>query len=396
MNQKQTPWGLIWTAIAVVAFAAVVVTFVVITVNNKKDPVAESGSKVDQCSESKGPSSYLNENVCASKIKGIVFQAEPDRSHVFKAVTYDHSPPIGGNHSAVWADCDGTVYDAAIANENAVHMLEHGAVWITYNADTIKAGDLAILKKLVDGQPRMALSPYPDLDSPISLQSWGYQLKVDSASDARVKDFIAILRYNPRPRRSTARSARIRSSNSTRAPSGTRSSTDMTLTESDPAPPAPTARPRVAVAMIAVIAVCLAIVAVAGGYLWGASGDSGPSALPSTTSVDAGFARDMSTHHTQAVTMAGYERDNTSDSALKLLAYDIETGQQFQIGQMAGWLDAWGLSRSTDAAQMAWMTADHMMHMDSDGLMPGHGDHGRDHRAACRRTARRWTSCSCS
>ena len=49
-----------------------------------------------------------------------------------RAVKYDTTPPIGGNHSPYWADCSGTVYSAAIANENAVHMLEHGAVWITY------------------------------------------------------------------------------------------------------------------------------------------------------------------------------------------------------------------------------------------------------------------------
>ena len=65
-------------------------------------------------------------------------------------------------------------------------------------------------------------------------------------------------------------------------------------------------------------------------------------ASPSTTSVDAGFARDMSTHHTQAVTMATYERDNTTDKGLRLLAYDIETQQQFQIGEMQGWLDSGG------------------------------------------------------
>jgi uncharacterized protein (DUF305 family) len=45
---------------------------------------------------------------------------------------------------------------------------------------------------------------------------------------------------------------------------------------------------------------------------------------PSTTSVDAGFARDMSTHHQAAITMAGYTRDNTDNSSIKVLAYDIE------------------------------------------------------------------------
>jgi hypothetical protein len=199
VNQKQTPWGLIWTTVAVVVFAAVVVAAVIWT-RSDKSTKTEGGASVGNCTEMIGsnPTSYLNELKCASQIKGITFKPEPNRSHVTTTVKYDTTPPIGGNHNPVWADCDGTVYPNAIANENAVHMLEHGAVWITYNRDTISSGDLATLKKLVDGQPRMAMSPYPNLDSPISLQSWGYQLKVDKASDPRVKQFIDDLRYNPK------------------------------------------------------------------------------------------------------------------------------------------------------------------------------------------------------
>ncbi len=200
VNQKQTPWGLIWTTVAVVVFAVVVVVAVVVTRKDSSGSKSEAGSKVSSCTDMTGSSAttYLNELNCAKAIKGITFKAEADRSHVTKAVTYDATPPIGGNHSPVWADCDGTVYPNAIANENAVHMLEHGAVWVTYNKDTISASDLAALKKIVNGQPRMALSPYPDLDSPISLQAWGYQLKVDKASDPRVSQFINALRYNPK------------------------------------------------------------------------------------------------------------------------------------------------------------------------------------------------------
>jgi uncharacterized protein (DUF305 family) len=140
------------------------------------------------------------------------------------------------------------------------------------------------------------------------------------------------------------------------------------VTATDERVAAAPSRGRTTVVLLAVIAVCVAAVAVAGGYLWGSNGTSS-SAAPSTTSVDAGFARDMSTHHTQAVTMATYERDDTTDKALRLLAYDIETQQQFQIGQMQGWLDSWGLSRSTTQSQMAWMNGHE--HLTSDGLMPG-------------------------
>ena len=40
------------------------------------------------------------------------------------------------------------------------------------------------------------MSPYPGLDKPISLQAWGFQLKVDNAGDRRIQDFINDLRQN--------------------------------------------------------------------------------------------------------------------------------------------------------------------------------------------------------
>jgi hypothetical protein len=111
-------------------------------------------------------------------------------------VAYNRFPPVGGPHDGTWANCNGIVYDTAVRSENMVHTLEHGAVWITYNPDTITPDDLATLKALVDGQPFTTLTPYPGLDSTISLQAWAHQLKVDSASDERVKQFISALRQN--------------------------------------------------------------------------------------------------------------------------------------------------------------------------------------------------------
>jgi uncharacterized protein (DUF305 family) len=120
------------------------------------------------------------------------------------------------------------------------------------------------------------------------------------------------------------------------------------------------------VVLLAIIA--LALLLVAGTLGWLVRGGSS-AAMPSATSVDAGFAQDMAIHHTQAVTMAGYERDNTSSSQLRVLAFDIETSQQFQIGEMQGWLDNWRLSRN-NPRPMAWMGHDHMA-MQVNGLMPG-------------------------
>jgi hypothetical protein len=184
VNQRQTPWGLIAAATAVVLFAAAVVVVVIATHKSSNSTDASNRYR-------------LPEVAAAKAIKGVSYHVEPNHDHVTTAVKYDTSPPTGGNHSQVWADCSGTVYKNAIANENAVHMLEHGAVWITYKPG-LPAAQVATLAKLVDGVDRMAMSPYPGLKTNISLQAWGYQLFVNSASDPRINDFIAALRLNPK------------------------------------------------------------------------------------------------------------------------------------------------------------------------------------------------------
>lgn len=193
VNQKQTPWGLIWSVVAVVLFAAVVVTVVVVTHKSTSGNATTTagGQKVDPSDPYRQP-----ELAAAKKIAGVTYRVEGEHTHVQGQVKYDSTPPVGGNHSGFWADCSGTVYDKAIANENAVHSLEHGAVWITYNAKMLPSAQLTELKKYVAGVDRLALSPYPNLKSPISLQSWGYQLAVKNASDARIAQFIATLKYN--------------------------------------------------------------------------------------------------------------------------------------------------------------------------------------------------------
>lgn len=118
--------------------------------------------------------------------------------------------------------------------------------------------------------------------------------------------------------------------------------------------------------LLTVIVVALVVLAFGGGWLL--RGGSSSVATPGVNSVDAGFARDMATHHLQAVTMAGYERDNTTDPSLKLLATDIETSQNAQVGEMQGWLDAWGLSRNS-TNEMAWMGPG--MGIGPTALMPG-------------------------
>lgn len=94
---------------------------------------------------------------------------------------------------------------------------------------------------------------------------------------------------------------------------------------------------------------------------------------PGDDSAEAGFARDMSQHHAQAVEMSLIVRDRTDDAPTRLLAYDIATTQQQQIGQMYAWLVTWGDSQARTGPPMAWMGHDMAdMSASADGaVMPG-------------------------
>ena len=116
------------------------------------------------------------------------------QTHVTGAVTYPQIPPVGGPHSPVWQNCG--IYDKPIANENAVHSLEHGAVWITYQPG-LPADQIAQLQALVKGQTYVLLSPYTGLPSPVVASAWSTQLKLNSASDPRLASFISTYRQGP-------------------------------------------------------------------------------------------------------------------------------------------------------------------------------------------------------
>jgi hypothetical protein len=136
----------------------------------------------------------------AAAIDGLVNYREenPDmltRDHQAGQLPYEVIPPVGGNHNGAWQNCQGNVYAEPIASEHAVHSLEHGAVWLTYRPD-LPADQVDTLAALVEGNDKLFMSPFPDLDAPISLQAWGYQLKVDNASDDRISEFIRTLRVN--------------------------------------------------------------------------------------------------------------------------------------------------------------------------------------------------------
>lgn len=137
----------------------------------------------------------------AGEIEGVVNyrETQPDmltRGHVTGPQQYEVTPPVGGDHNGAWQNCQGDVYREQIPSEHAVHSLEHGAVWLTYNPDLVTGGDVDTLAGKVEGNDYVFMSAFPELDSAVSLQAWGYQLKVDSVGDSRIDEFIRTLRTN--------------------------------------------------------------------------------------------------------------------------------------------------------------------------------------------------------
>ncbi|MFB7372290.1 DUF3105 domain-containing protein [Streptomyces sp. NPDC056222] len=111
------------------------------------------------------------------------------RNHVTTPVAYEMKPPVGGDHDQVWQNCDGDVYKTKIADMNAVHSLEHGAVWVTYSKKAAEA-DVKKLAEKVGKTPYSLMSPVDDQAGAITLSAWGKQVSVDSASDPRVDAFF--------------------------------------------------------------------------------------------------------------------------------------------------------------------------------------------------------------
>ena len=129
---------------------------------------------------------------------------------------------------------------------------------------------------------------------------------------------------------------------------------DPALDDPDPTPAPPTAgRPArrwLTAVLVSVIAVGLLAL---GGGLAVALGIGRP-AQPAEDSVDAGFARDMSRHHLQAVEMANLATTRSTDPDVLRLAFDIASTQTNQVGRMQGWLTLWGLPL-TSGDTMGWM-----------------------------------------
>ncbi|MEO6827595.1 MAG: DUF3105 domain-containing protein [Microbacteriaceae bacterium] len=140
-----------------------------------------------------------------------------EHDHLAGPVTYAITPPVGGPHNAIWMNAG--VYTKPVPTERAVHNLEHGAIWITYNPNLgatqlRELTDFVTKQTLIPEQEQNAagqnisgqanryidLSPWStnSLPSPIVISAWGHQLRVKTANDPRLQEFVNTFRHNPK------------------------------------------------------------------------------------------------------------------------------------------------------------------------------------------------------
>lgn len=122
---------------------------------------------------------------------GVQTFAIMERAHVEPPVLYAQSPPVGGDHAPIWQNCG--FYSTPIANENAVHAMEHGVVWITYHPD-LPTDQVNVLRRLAERQTHVLVTPYPELPASVVASAWNRQLPLDSATDPRLGQFVRAFR----------------------------------------------------------------------------------------------------------------------------------------------------------------------------------------------------------
>jgi hypothetical protein len=124
--------------------------------------------------------------------QGAVKYEVPSRNHVEGTVAYAQSPPVGGDHAGVWLNC--AAYPDPVPTENAVHSMEHGAAWVTYQPE-LPAAEIQELESLAGDF--VIVSPWPGLQAPVVVSSWGNQIELDGVGDERLLDALRAFRLGP-------------------------------------------------------------------------------------------------------------------------------------------------------------------------------------------------------
>lgn len=148
--------------------------------------LAGCGGSSTSASPTGGPTTAAPSMIATPEIAGVVVVNGLPHTHFLGVnLTYSHVPPLGGDHSPVPLTC--AVYTQPVPNENAVHSLEHGAVWLTY-LPSVNPASLVALDKIDPSY--VVVSPYPSQSAPVIATAWGLQLRVNTVDDPRLRAFV--------------------------------------------------------------------------------------------------------------------------------------------------------------------------------------------------------------
>jgi hypothetical protein len=151
---------------------------------DESGPSSEESARTVSGGEPVGPADEGIDGVEAFRVDS--------NDHTEENLTYDPSPPTGGEHFPVPATC-GFYESDPPPDELLVHDLEHGAVWIAYDP-ALDDAQKSALSALVAQQAKVTATPYPDLGSPLVVTAWARQLRLDSVDDPRLLQFIETYR----------------------------------------------------------------------------------------------------------------------------------------------------------------------------------------------------------
>ena len=130
----------------------------------------------------------------SSDVPGVKSFENLSLQHNSGTIDYEQIPPVGGEHHPLWQNAG--FYEPQVLEEQAVHTLEHGAVWITYRAD-LPEDQKEELRRIVESQDCLLASPYPSLPSPVVASAWGKQLRLKNVDDPKLQEFILAYRKGP-------------------------------------------------------------------------------------------------------------------------------------------------------------------------------------------------------
>ena len=135
----------------------------------------------------------------ARDIEGAQILPDPGAGHLNGDISYAVPIPAGGQHNPIWQNCG--IYEEEIRTENAIHSMEHGAVWISYQP-SLPEEQVEQLRELIRGERARfrnfyLLAPKENAPAPIVVTAWRAQLEVEDASDERILEFMQRFHVGP-------------------------------------------------------------------------------------------------------------------------------------------------------------------------------------------------------